>query len=92
MIVEVPDLVSSNKKSIIRGSQDDGVYVSLENKEQLSKIGSSAGCRTGFGLFLSKKIMEVYGWAIEENSDLGKGAKFTIKLMKQPRIRNGLRT
>ncbi len=58
--------------------EDDGVGVPLENKGQLFKKGFSTGGSTGFGLFLSKKMIEVYGWTITEKGEPGKGAKFVI--------------
>ena len=62
--------------------EDDGVGIPLENKTGLFKEGFSTGGSTGFGLFLTKKMMDVYGWEIEENGEPGKGAKFTITIPK----------
>ena len=62
--------------------EDDGVGVSLENKPRLFKEGFSTGGSTGFGLFLTKKMIDVYGWTIEENGEPGRGAKFTIIIPK----------
>ena len=62
--------------------EDDGVGISLENKQKLFTEGFSTGGSTGFGLFLTKKMIEVYGWKIEENGEPGKGAKFTITIPK----------
>jgi len=62
--------------------EDDGVGISAENKLKLFSEGFSTGGSTGFGLFLAKKMMEVYGWEIEENGEPGKGAKFTITIPK----------
>ncbi len=62
--------------------EDDGVGIPRENKEQLFKQGFSTGGSTGFGLFLSKKMIEVYGWAIIEEGKPGEGAKFIIKIPK----------
>ncbi len=62
--------------------EDDGVGVPLENKPNLFKEGFSTGGSTGFGLFLTKKMMDVYGWRIEENGESGTGAKFTITIPK----------
>jgi len=67
--------------------EDDGVGIPLENKPSLFKEGFSTGGSTGFGLFLTKKMVDVYGWEIEENGEPGKGAKFTMSI---PRInKNG---
>ena len=62
--------------------EDDGVGIPLENKDHLFKEGFSTGGSTGFGLFLSKKMMDIYGWEIEENGEPNKGAKFTITIPK----------
>jgi PAS domain S-box-containing protein len=63
--------------------EDDGVGISAEDKLRLFTEGFSTGGSTGFGLFLSKKMMEVYGWQIQETGEPGKGAKFVITI---PRI------
>jgi signal transduction histidine kinase len=60
--------------------EDDGVGVPLENKPRLFKEGFSTGGSTGFGLFLIKTMMDVYGWKITEEGEPGKGAKFIIRL------------
>jgi PAS domain S-box-containing protein len=62
--------------------EDDGVGVPLENKAFLFKEGFSTGGSTGFGLFLTRKMMDVYGWKIEENGEPESGAKFTIMIPK----------
>ena len=62
--------------------EDDGVGISLENKQLLFKQGFSTGGSTGFGLFLSKKMLEVYGWSISEEGKQGEGAKFVITIPK----------
>jgi PAS domain S-box-containing protein len=68
--------------------EDDGVGVPLENKSRLFKEGFSTGGSTGFGLFLTKRMIDVYGWTIEENGKPGEGAKFTITIPKLDK--NGL--
>ena len=60
--------------------EDDGVGISLENKSQLFKQGFSTGGSTGFGLFLTKKMLEVYGWTITEEGEQDKGAKLLITI------------
>ncbi len=62
--------------------EDNGVGISKENKLKLFTEGFSTGGSTGFGLFLSKKMMDVYGWNIQETGEPGKGAKFTITVPK----------
>jgi signal transduction histidine kinase len=56
--------------------EDDGIGISAENKKNLFTEGLS----TGFGLFLIKKMMGVYGWSISEEGEPGKGVKFVIHL------------
>jgi signal transduction histidine kinase len=60
--------------------EDDGVGIPYENKTNLFKEGFSTGGSTGFGLFLTNKMIDVYGWQIQENGEPGKGAKFTITI------------
>ena len=60
--------------------EDDGVGIPFENKLQLFKEGFSTGGSTGYGLFLIKKMIDAYGWKIEENGKPGKGAKFTLTI------------
>jgi signal transduction histidine kinase len=62
--------------------EDNGVGVSLADKMNLFKEGFNTGGSTGYGLYLIKKAMAVYGWAIQENGEPGKGAKFTITIPK----------
>ena len=62
--------------------EDDGVGVPSENKPRLFKQGFSTGGSTGFGLFLSMKMIEVYGWTMAEEGESGKGAKFVISIPK----------
>jgi PAS domain S-box-containing protein len=60
--------------------EDDGVGISAEDKMQLFKEGFSTGGSTGYGLFLTRKMIEVYGWQIQETGEPGKGAKFVISI------------
>lgn len=62
--------------------EDDGLGVPFENKQSLFKEGFSTGGSTGFGLFLTKKMIDVYGWLIQEVGEPGKGAKFVITIPK----------
>ena len=70
----------ADKDSLKLVYEDDGVGISLENKKSLFKEGFSTGQSTGFGLFLSKKMIDVYGWTITEEGEPGKGVKFIIKV------------
>ncbi len=62
--------------------EDDGVGISAENKVKLFSEGFSTGGSTGFGLFLIRKMMDVYGWEIQETGEPGEGAKFVITVPK----------
>jgi PAS domain S-box-containing protein len=68
--------------------EDDGVGIPLESKPHLFKEGFSTGGSTGFGLFLTKRMIDVYGWKIEENGKPGEGAKFSVTIPKLDR--NGI--
>ncbi len=60
--------------------EDDGIGVPKENKDQIFKMGYSTGASTGYGLYLIKKMVEVYGWNITENGHPGKGVRFVIEI------------
>jgi signal transduction histidine kinase len=60
--------------------EDDGAGISAENKQQLFKEGFSTGGSSGYGLYLIRKMIEVYGWTIQETGEPGKGAQFTITI------------
>lgn len=62
--------------------EDDGLGIPYENKPKLFHEGFTTGGSTGYGLFLTNKMMDVYGWKIEENGQPGKCAKFTITIPK----------
>ncbi len=72
--------IDQNKLHLIY--EDDGVGISKENKPKLFTEGFSTGGSTGFGLFLIKRMMEVYGWTIQEVGEPGIGAKFVITIPK----------
>jgi PAS domain S-box-containing protein len=59
--------------------EDDGEGISAENKLKLFSEGLSTG-GTGYGLFLIKRMMNVYGWQIKEIGEPSKGAKFVISI------------
>ena len=60
--------------------EDDGIGISDEIRAHLFKEGYGKG--TGYGLYLAKKLCEIYGWRIEETGQYGKGAQFTISIPK----------
>ncbi len=65
--------------------EDNGVGVHENNKSKLFEAGFTTGKGSGFGLYLVKKMMDVYGWTIIEEGEQGKGAKFIITI---PRLSN----
>ncbi len=67
--------------------QDNGVGVTDENKRSLFKQGYSTAGSTGFGLFLTKRMIDVYGWSITEEGQNGEGVKFVIAVPQ--RNKNG---
>ena len=56
--------------------EDNGEGISQERKLHLFEKGFGRG--TGMGLHLIKKIIDAYNWTLEENGELGVGAKFTM--------------
>jgi PAS domain S-box-containing protein len=58
--------------------EDDGVGVPHAEKEKIFLEGYGKG--TGYGLFLIKKMCDVYGWAIRETGQPGEGARFIITI------------
>ena len=62
--------------------EDNGVGIPAANKPKLFREGFTTGKSTGLGLFLIKKMVEVYGWTITEEGEPDKGAKFVITIPK----------
>ena len=60
--------------------EDNGAGISKNNKLRLFELGFSTGKGSGLGLYLVKKMMDVYGWSIVEEGEEGKGAKFRISI------------
>jgi len=58
--------------------QDDGVGIPKTEKEKIFQEGYGKG--TGYGLYLIRKICEVYGWSIQETGRWNKGAQFTMTI------------
>ncbi len=52
--------------------EDDGIGILDAIRPKLFTKGFSARKRTGYGLFLIKKVIEFYGWKIEETSKIGR--------------------
>jgi signal transduction histidine kinase len=58
--------------------EDDGVGIPNNMRSNLFKEGFTSGKGTGYGLFMIKRMCEVYGWTIQETGKQGKGAQFTM--------------
>jgi PAS domain S-box-containing protein len=58
--------------------EDDGVGISKDAKPKLFSEGFTAGKGSGYGLYLVKRMMEVYGWTIQETGTPDNGVCFTI--------------
>jgi PAS domain S-box-containing protein len=62
--------------------EDDGAGIAYVDKPKLFKEGYTKRGGTGYGLFLIKKMMEVYGWSIQETGEPDEGARFVITIPK----------
>jgi len=62
--------------------EDDGVGIPCDAKSKLFTEGFTTGKGSGYGLYLIRRITEVYGWTISETGTHGKGAQFTIDIPK----------
>ena len=60
---------------------DDGVGIPRNIKANLFQEGCGKG--TGYGLYLIKRICEVYGWTIQEAGAEGKGVQFILTIPKR---------
>jgi len=58
--------------------EDNGIGIPEEDKPRLFTRGF--GKHTGFGLFLSREILSITGFTIEETGTPGRGARFEIRV------------
>ncbi|WNZ28835.1 MAG: PAS domain-containing protein [Candidatus Bathyarchaeota archaeon] len=58
--------------------EDDGIGIPEQEKELIFNEGYGKG--TGYGLYLIRKMCEVYNWTIKETGIPDKGAKFVIDI------------
>jgi len=70
----------TGKKNLKLLYEDNGVGVPKAEREKIFEKGYGKG--SGYGLYLIKKMCEVYGWNIKETGKQGKGAQFTITIPK----------
>jgi len=64
--------------------EDDGVGIAKAEKKRIFEERYKN--RTGHGLYVIRKICEVYGWSIKETGEYGKGAQFIITIPRTNRI------
>jgi PAS domain S-box-containing protein len=62
--------------------EDNGVGISQDAKPKLFTEGFTTGKGSGYGLYMIRRMMDVYGWAIDETGAPSKGAQFTISIPK----------
>jgi PAS domain S-box-containing protein len=60
--------------------EDDGIGISKDAKPKLFNEGFTSGKGSGYGLYLIRKMLDVYGWAIDETGEPSKGVRFTISI------------
>ena len=60
--------------------EDDGVGIPKDMKQKIFDEGYTTGKGSGYGLYMVKKMIEVYGWTIQETGTPGKGAQFTMTI------------
>jgi signal transduction histidine kinase len=62
--------------------EDDGVGIPKAIKPKIFAESFTTDKGFGYGLHLVKRMLEVYGWTIEEEGKPGKGVKFVITIPK----------
>jgi PAS domain S-box-containing protein len=60
--------------------EDDGAGIAAADKPKLFTEGYSTGGGSGYGLYLIKKMTEVYGWTIQETGEPSKGARYVMTI------------
>lgn len=74
--------------------EDDGPGIPRQVRDRLFDpfvtAGKSGG--TGLGLAIVKKIVEEHGGTVSVESEVGKGARFCLRLPRQPDVRGDSRT
>ena len=62
--------------------EDNGGGIPQAVKQKIFAEGYTTGKRARHGLYLIKRMMEVYGWIIKEKGDPGKGVLFMMTIPK----------
>ena len=73
-------LASRNGDSTIV-CEDDGTGIAPEMRKKLFRKGF--GKNNGFGLFLSREVLDITGITIQETGEPGKGARFEMNIPKE---------
>jgi PAS domain S-box-containing protein len=60
--------------------EDDGVGIALDAKSKIFNEGYTTGKGSGYGLYLVRRMMDVYGWTIQETGTPDNGVCFTIMM------------
>ena len=58
--------------------EDNGVGIAEDQKSRL--LEREFGKRSEIGLRMIKRIIDTYGWKLEENGESGVGARFVMKI------------
>lgn len=72
-----------NKKNLVVSIKDNGCGIPDKNKDKIFNVGFTTkgiGAGTGFGLAISKKIIEKHNGSISFKSKEGKGTEFIVKI------------
>jgi signal transduction histidine kinase len=75
-----------SQDDIVLTYEDNGVGIPVENKGKIFDEGFTTGKGSGYGLKLTKRMIEVYGWSIKEVGVAGEGAIFEITIPKKHTI------
>lgn len=92
-VVSVATQVSDDNRSVALIVQDNGEGIPRESRERVfDLLYSTKGSRgTGFGLAITKKLIEDHGGRITVRSELGQGTVFTLHLpLRTSRPSSGL--
>jgi signal transduction histidine kinase len=81
-VVGVQTQVDDAKRTVRIVVQDNGTGIAPENQDKIfDLLFSTKGQRgTGFGLAITKKIVEEHGGTVSFRSEVGRGTAFTIEL------------
>ena len=66
--------------------EDDGAGLDDTIRPKLFEKGVGKG--TGYGLYLIKRTCDLYGWAVKETGESGKGARFELNIPKTQKPEN----